>query len=413
MIQRRVAVTGMGLINPFGGDLEDFFSHLLNGQSAVSLLEISDPTGSLNLPALQCRDFDPVASLGKPLARTMDRFSQLGVTAALSAWCDAGLSLDDNTGRSHYGLAWGTAVGGVMTFEQGYQNLYLSDQRLFPLTVVMAMNNAAAAHISINLGLAGSCLTYSVACASSTVAIGEAFNAIRSGRASLMVVGGSEAPLSYGVLLAWKALRVLAPSDTASAASACRPYSKDRAGLVLGEGAGALVLEDWDHAVERGARIYAELVGYGTTCDHAHLVRPDSGGEIEAIQQALAMSNLGTDEIDYVNAHATGTTEGDIAEITAMRAVFGKHAATLPVSSTKSMHGHMLGATGAIEAIITVMALHKNAIPPTAHLEEVDPACEGVHHIIGKPQVGKPLHVALSNSFAFGGVNAVLAFRKT
>jgi len=412
MAQCRVAVTGLGLINPFSGDLENFFSRLLNSESAIRLLTLDDPAGSLSLPALQCQDFNPVHLLGKPLSHTMDRFSQLGAAAAFSAWRDAGFSLDNNAERVDYGLSWGTGVGGVTTFEHGYKNLYRSNQRsASPLTVVLAMNNAAAAHIAIKLGLAGSCLTYSVACASSTAAIGEAFHSIRSGRASLMVVGGSEAPLAYGVLRAWEAMRVLAPGDADTAHAACRPFSKDRAGLVLGEGAGAMVIEEWDHAVTRGAHIYAELAGYGTSCDHTHLVRPNTEGEIKAIQQALAVGNLGADGIDYVNAHATATPEGDVAEITALKAVFGDHAATLPVSSTKSMHGHLLGATGVIEAIITVMALHKGAIPPTAHLDTVDPACEGVHHIIGKPLMDKPLRAALSNSFAFGGVNAVLAFR--
>ncbi|TPW18540.1 MAG: 3-oxoacyl-acyl-carrier-protein synthase II [Halothiobacillaceae bacterium] len=413
MSPRRVAITGMGVTNPFGGDLDQFFSHLLNGDSAITLLTIDDPAGALKLPTLQCHNFDPVEVLGRALAHTMDRFSQLGAAAAFAAWSDAGFALDGNVGRSDYGLAWGTGVGGVSTFERGYQNLYRSNQKLFsPLAVLLAMNNSAAAQIAIKLGLAGSCLTYSVACASSTVAIGEAFHAVRNGRATLMVAGGSEAPLAYGVLRAWEALRILAPpGDSNTVHTACRPFSKHRTGLVLGEGAGALVLEEWEHATARGAHIYAELAGYGTTCDHSHLVRPNPIGEIAAIQQALASANLSIDEIDYVNAHATATAEGDIAEISAIKTVFGEQAAALPMSSTKSMHGHLLGATGAFEAIITVMALHKSAIPPTAHLEEIDPACAGVRHVIGAPLTGKPLRAALSNSFAFGGVNAVLAFR--
>ncbi len=414
MNHRRVAVTGLGLVNPYGGKPEDFFSHLLQGQSAISLLTNDDPAGPLSMPALQCHHFDPVSSLGKPLSHTMDRFSQLGATAAFSAWQDAGLALEANNGEADYGLTWGTAVGGVTTYERGYQDLYRGNKKLFsPIAVVMGMNNAAAAHIAIKLGLAGSCLTYSVACASSTVAIGEAFHAIRSGRSSLMVAGGSEAPLAYGVLRAWAALRILAPADAATAHEASRPFSKDRAGLVLGEGAGALVLEAWDHAQARGAKIYAEMVGYGTTCDHSHLVRPNVAGEVAAIQQALTVGNLDVNDIDYVNAHATATLEGDRTEISALKTVFGKSAASLPVSSTKSMHGHLLGAAGAIEAIATVMALEKNAIPPTAHLKEVDPACEGVHHIMEQPLTERPLRAAISNSFAFGGVNAVLAFRSS
>ena len=412
MSQRRVAVTGLGIVSPYGGDTEDFFSHLLHGESAVDLLSIEDPAGDLHIPAVQCHHFNPEEALGKPLIRAMDRFSQLGATAAFSAWRDAGLTFDHDHERSDYGLSWGTGVGGVSTFEQGYKNLYRANQRLTtPLAIVMAMNNSAAAHISIKLGLGGPCLTHSVACASSTVAIGEAFHNIRSGRASLMVVGGSEAPLVYGVLRAWDAMRILAPADAQSAHAACRPFSADRAGLVLGEGGGAMVIEDWDHAVKRGARIYAELAGYGTTCDHSHLVRPDSTGEVKAIEQALSLANLSVDDIDYVNAHATSTRDGDLAEINALKAVFGDRAPTLPVSSTKSMLGHLLGATGVVEAIITTMALHKHAIPPTAHLKDIDPECDGVYHITDKPLIDKPLRAALSNSFAFGGVNAVLAFR--
>lgn len=411
-VPRRVVVTGLGLVNPYNGNLHDFFSSLLDGNSAITLLTLDDPVGSLSLPALQCEDFDPIATLGRPLTHTMDRFSQLGAAAAFSAWIDAGLSLDDNSEKTAYGLAWGTGGGGVTTLEHGYKSFYRSGQRsATPLSVVLAMNNAAAGHIAIKLGLAASCLTYSVACASATVAIGEAFHAIRDGRASLMVAGGSEAPLTYGVLRAWEAMRILAPGDRQTAPAACRPFSADRKGLVLGEGGGAMVIEERDHAIARGAHIYAELSGYGVSCDHTHLVRPNVTGEVQAIRQALTSAGLAPDEVDYVNAHATGTLDGDIAEVSALTHVFGSRAAELPVSSTKSMHGHLLGATGAIEAIATVMALHENAIPPTAHLESIDPACDGVHHVTGGPITDRTLHSALCNSFAFGGVNAVLAFR--
>lgn len=412
MSYRRVAVTGLGIVSPYGGGLESFFSHLLNGESSLDLLTLEDPAGDLNLPALQCHHFNPEEYLTKPLIRTMDRFSQLGATAAFSAWEDAGFSLEETDEKLDYGLSWGTGVGGVSTFEQGYKNLYRSNKRLAsPLSIVMAMNNSAAAHISIKLGLGGPCMTHSVACASSTVAIGEAFHHVRSGRSPLMLVGGSEAPLVYGVLRAWDAMRIMAPADKTTAPSACRPFNADRAGLVLGEGAGAMVIEDWEHAVKRGAHIYAELAGYGTSSDHDHLVHPDSKGEARAIKQALAMASIDVKDVDYVNAHATSTRDGDPAEIDALKAVFGNHAATLPVSSTKSMLGHLLGATGIVEAIITVMALEKNAAPPTAHLNDIDPACEGVFHIRENPITDRPLNAAISNSFAFGGVNAVLAFR--
>lgn len=412
MTRRRVAVTGLGLVSPFGGDAEDFFARLLRGESAIGCYEPEGVPHPLTMPAVRCTGFDAEAALGRPLASTMDRFSQLGAAAAFSAWCDAGLSLEEVLEQADYGICWGTAVGGTLTFERGYRDLYLANRsRVSPLSVILGMNNSAASHIAIKLGLGGVCLTYSVACASSSVAIGEAFRRIRDGAAAVMVAGGSESPLAYGVMRAWEALRVLAPGDRENAWRACRPFHRQRAGIVLGEGAGALVLEDWEHARERGARIYAELAGYGASCDHAHIVRPAAGGQVRAIAQALDDAAVDAAEVDYVNAHGTATQEGDAAEIAALRAVFGERASRLPVSSTKSMHGHLLGAAGAVEAIVTVLALRDFCIPPTAHLDSVDPACAGVWHVAGAPLTDVPLRTALSNSFAFGGSNAVLVFR--
>jgi 3-oxoacyl-[acyl-carrier-protein] synthase II len=226
-----------------------------------------------------------------------------------------------------------------------------------------------------------------------------------------VVTGGSEAPLTAGMLMAWDAMRVLATDDGVAAASACRPFSRDRAGLVLGEGAGALVLESMEHAQARGARIYAELAGYGASCDHHNLAQPLAAGQLRALQAALADAALTTDAIGYVNAHGTGTVEGDPVEIDALRALFGARAPEVAVSSTKSMLGHLLGAAGAVEAVITVLALARQQVPPTAHLADIDPACAGVRHIAG---AGEPLafEAALTSSFAFGGSNAVLAFRR-
>jgi 3-oxoacyl-[acyl-carrier-protein] synthase II len=226
-----------------------------------------------------------------------------------------------------------------------------------------------------------------------------------------MLTGGSDYPLCYGVARAWEALRVVAPGGPDDSARACRPFSADRAGLVLGEGAAALVLEEWQHALDRGVPILAELAGYGATADHSHLVKPDAQGQVRAIEQALADAGLAATDVHYVNAHGTATAEGDPTEVEALRRVFGDHAAQLPVSATKSMHGHMMGATGAVEAVITVLALRQDALPPTAHLEAVDPACAGVRHIMGGALRGTGAQIALSNSFAFGGSNAVLAIR--
>ena len=284
-----------------------------------------------------------------------------------------------------------------------------------PLSVVLGMNNAAASHIAIQLGLADACHTYSVACASSAIALGEALMRIRSGQSQLIVAGGSDAgTLAYSVIKAWEALRVLAPGDRDSAPAACRPFHAERAGLVLGEGAGAVILEDWEHARARGARIYAELAGYGSTSDHSHLVKPEADGQIRAMRSALADARLDSSEIGYVNAHGTATREGDPTEIEAIRSVFGSGANDLAISATKSMHGHMLGATGVLEAIITVLSLHRRQVPPTANLtaSTIDPACTGVRHVLGGGMELPTLGAALSNSFAFGGSNTVLAFRK-
>uniref|UniRef100_Q477T5 Nodulation protein E n=1 Tax=Dechloromonas aromatica (strain RCB) TaxID=159087 RepID=Q477T5_DECAR len=412
MSQRRVAITGLGLVSPYGGNTDDFFTRLCAGQSAVGHLLTDDVPRPLSIPFVSCSGFDPDVALGKPLASMMDRFAQLGMAAAFEAWDNAGLARQtDGESRDDWGVAWGTALGGTLAYEKGYRELWQQGrERLSPLTVILGMNNAANAHMSIQLGLGGVSMSHTVACASSAIAIGEAFRRVRSGEATIMLTGGSDVPQAYGVARAWEALRVMAPGDAETSAVACRPFSVDRRGLVLGEGGAALVLEDWEHAIARGARIHGEIVGYGTSCDHSHLVRPEAAGQVRALQLTLADAGLNPADIDYVNAHGTATTEGDPVEITALKTVFGNHAERLAVSATKSMHGHSLGAAAAIEAIATVLALREQTVPPTAHLVQLDPACTGVDHVT-TARTGQPLRAALSNSFAFGGSNAVLAFR--
>ena len=412
MKQRRVAITGLGLISPYGGDLPDFFSRLLAGESAVHFLQTDDLPRPLRMPFVSCPGFAAETTLGRALAGTMDRFAQLGTGAAFAAWEDAGLVRNQAAeNRDAWGVSWGTALGGTLAYEKGYRELWQKGrERVSPLSVILGMNNAANAHISIQLGLGGVSMSHTVACASSAIAIGEAFRRVRSGEAPVMLTGGSDAPQAYGVARAWEALRVMASGDEHTSPHACRPFSADRTGLVLAEGGAALVLEDWAHAMARGARIHGEMVGYGTSCDHSHLVRPEAAGQIRALNAALADGGLTPDDIDYINAHGTATAEGDPVEVAALRAVFGERASRLPVSATKSMHGHQLGAAGAIEAIITVLALREQAIPPTAHLATLDPACLGVDHV-HTARRDLPLRAALSNSFAFGGSNAVLAFR--
>lgn len=414
MTRRRVAITGLGLVSPYGDGLPAFFQHLLAGRSAVRYLLTEDKPTPLSMPFVTCSDFDAHAALGKPLANMMERFAQLGVSAAFDAWADAGLDrqASDPEEREDWACLWGTALGGTLAFERGYRDMWLHGrERVSPLSVVMAMNNAANAHLSIQLGLGGVSTSYTAACASASVAIGEAFRRVRSGESSVVITGGSDASQVYGVARGWEAMRLVSPGNEQTSPSACRPFAVDRGGLVLGEGAAALVLEDWDRAVARGARIHAELVGYGGTCDHSHLVRPDAVGQVRALKAALKDSGLNQEDIGYVNAHGTATLEGDPVEIAALKTVFGEQAAALPVSATKSMHGHLLGAAGAIEAVATVLSLREQAIPPTAHLAgRLDPACEGVDHVF-EGRRGVPLRAALSSSFAFGGSNAVLAFR--
>ncbi|WP_332748350.1 beta-ketoacyl-[acyl-carrier-protein] synthase family protein [Hydrogenophaga sp.] len=414
MHRRRVAITGIGLISPYGGDVDDFFDRLLAGESAVRHLLTEDLPRPLSTPFVNCQAFDAEAVLGKPLALMMERFAQLGMAAAFQAWEQAGLprKTDAADARDGWGCIWGTALGGLSAHERGSRELWLKGrERLSPLSVVQGMNNAVNAHISIQLGLGGMSTSHTAACASSAIAIGEAFRRVRSGDADVMLTGGSDVCQAYGVVRAWEAMRVMAPGDAQTAPVACRPFAADRAGLVLGEGGAALVLEAWDHAVDRGAPIHGEIVGYGASCDRSHLVRPSCDGQVRALRAALADAGLVPADIGYVNAHGTATAEGDPVEISALREVFGEGARRLPVSATKSMHGHLLGASGAIEAVVTALALRKQAVPPTAHLAgRIDPACEGVDHILqGRRQ--ESLQAALSNSFAFGGSNAVLAFR--
>ena len=411
MKKRRVAITGLGLINPYGeGDTADFFSRIMQGESAVRYHALSNSPRPLSFPLVTCDHFNALTTLGLPLANAMDRFSHFALASALTAWKDSGLATHCN--RDDYGVSWGTGSGGTLTIERGYQTLYFENkERVSPLSVIMAMSNAAAAHIAMQLGLGGPCNTSTVACASSAVAIGEAFRRIREGHVKLMLVGGSEAPLSYGVIRAWQAMRILSGGDAATAHRASRPFAKDRAGLTLAEGAAALVIEDWEHAHARGAKIYAELVGYGSSCDHTHIARPDSAGQVRAISLALADGGLQPQEIDYINAHGTATIEGDAIEIQSIKTVFGAHASKVAVSATKSMHGHSLGAVSAMEALVTALALYHQAIPPTAHVTEVGADCSGVNHILGTGKSNVQVRTALSNSFAFGGSNAVLAFR--
>lgn len=411
---RRVAVTGLGVVSPWGADAGAFFDALLAGRSAVGRRSAGEAPFETSLLAAACDGFDPAPWLDRSRLIAMDRHAQLAAVAALSAWRQAGLDDQPDAARDDAAVLWGTGAGGAAANERGYRELFVRQRlRVSPLSVVLGMHNAAAAHLGLLLRLGGPCLTYAVACASAATAIGEALRLLRSGSCDVVLAGGSEAAMPYGAVKAWQSLQVLAeagPDD--DPARACRPFDRRRSGLVPGEGAAALVLEDWSHAMRRGAPVLAELAGYGASADHHHLTAPHAAGQVRALRAALRDAGAAADEVGYVNAHGTATPEGDPVEIAALREVFGAAAPRLPVSATKSMHGHLMGAAGAVEAACTVLALQRGALPPTAGLDAPDPRCEGVDHVRGSGRDGVACGLALSSSFAFGGSNAVLAFRR-
>ena len=411
-MKRRVAITGVGLIDPLGDSMSSFFDRTVRGESSIRLYSTNDVPVPISIPAVYCASFNGDELLGKPRTISMDKFSQMGLVAAFQAWTNAGFDINDKSHKPDIGVSWGTALGGTKIYEQGLKEMWQNGrQRLPPLAVVMGMNNACSSHIAIQLGLGNSSLSYTVACSSASAAIGEAYRRIRDGDANVMVAGGSDTPLIYGVIRAWDGMRVLSPGDEETSPNACRPFDKSRSGLVLGEGAAALILEDWDHAVARNASIIAELAGYGANCDHTNLVKPDPNGQVAAMSLALDDASVSIEDVSYINAHGTATVEGDPSEIEALRRVFGLHAKDLAVSSTKSTHGHLMGASGAIEAAITILSIKNGVVPPTANLKEVDPLCEGVKHIKVGDQNHIKIKAAISNSFAFGGSNAVLVFK--
>ena len=403
---RRVAVTGIGVMSPLGNSEQAFFEALRNGSSGIRRIDAPFAGRLANRIAAPV-DFDAASHFPPPKLRMLDRFSQLALLAAQQAMAGANLQLDASE-RSRAGVFIGTGMGGGHTTDDGYQALYANGAtRLPPFTVLMAMQNAAAAWIGIEHGFNGPNLTFSTACSSSAVAIGEACRRIRDGEADVVLAGGSEAPLNFGTLKAWEALRTLASEDAQDPAASCKPFSRDRTGMVLGEGAAMLVLEDWERAQRRGARIRGELLGYGLCTDNDHITRPTAQGQARAMQLALESAGLPAHAIGHINAHGTGTVANDAVETAAIKQVFGAHAPALPISATKSMHGHLLGAGAALELVATLLALEHATLPPTINLVQPDPECdldyisEGARHVTG-------IDVAMSNSFAFGGTNAVL-----
>ncbi|MFN7940031.1 MAG: beta-ketoacyl-[acyl-carrier-protein] synthase family protein [Thermoanaerobaculia bacterium] len=402
MSARPVAVTGIGVVASVGADRESFWESLCAGRPGFSLLDL--PPGA-ELKFRQggvARAYDPPRHFEPKQLDLADRFSQFLLVAAREALADSGLAAAAVAGE-RTAIVTGSCLGGQTTEDAYFVDLYQNGKtRMPPLSIPRIMANAGASLLTMELGVTGPSWTVSTACSSSNHALGQALWLLRHGQADLAIAGGSEAPFSYGNLKAWEALRSVSP-DT------CRPFSADRSGLVLGEGAAVLILEPLDRARARGARPYAELAGLGMSSDARHITQPSAEGAARAIVAALADAGLAPEQIDYVNAHGTATLANDPVETRALRIAHGAHAERLAISSTKSMHGHALGAAGALEAAATCLALARGILPPTANFTRADPECD--LDVIPNTARRREIGAALSNSFAFGGLNAVLAFR--
>jgi 3-oxoacyl-[acyl-carrier-protein] synthase II len=398
-----VVVTGLGLQSPQGEDPQTVFAALCRGESAVREVfagQLPKPAAAATVAFDESRWFTKLQLAG------VDRVSQLAVAAADLAWQDAGAPAGLDPER--LGVYVGCGMGGGAAIEAAYLT-GAAGGRVPPLTIPAFMPNAPAAHMAIRQRVQGPVLTYSVACASSAVAIGEAMRAVQRGEVDLAIAGGSEALIVPGVVAAWQAMQTLAGFAPGDAARACRPFAADRNGFVLGEGAAFLVLESEARARARGARVRARLLGYGLSCDATHLTKPDAAGQARALKAALREAGLQPADVGYCNAHGTATRIGDVVEAEALAMVWGDALPRLRVSSTKAMHGHLLGAAGALEAAITILALQQQALPPNGHGGTVEPACP--LNLVEPGDTDAPgLRAAVSSSFAFGGTNAVLAF---
>lgn len=400
---KRVVITGIGVVSAIGNNASDFWASLSAGRSGIDKITKVDVSNVRFQNAAEVRGFEPTEHFDDKYLAWLDPFAQFGVVAAREAVADSKIEFTDPL-RENGGVITGSCLGGKPTEDKLFFELYgEKKQRFPPVAIPRAMSNAVASHVSMEFGLTGATFTTSTACSSANHAIGQAFWLVRQGTLDVAVTGGSEAPLTYGNLKAWEGMRVVS-NDT------CRPFSKDRSGMILGEGGAMFVLENLEHAQKRGAKIYAEIVGVGMSADAHHLTMPLAQGAAKAIKGALRDGNLQPEEVGYINAHGTATQANDLMETGAIRLVFGEHADQLAVSSTKSMHGHTLGAAGAIESAAAILALHHSTLPPTANFNEVDPEC----NLDVVPNEARPaqINAAISNSFAFGGLNAVLAFRR-
>ncbi|MGH9402522.1 MAG: beta-ketoacyl-ACP synthase II [Terriglobia bacterium] len=406
---RRVVITGLGVFASTGKDVESFFSTLCNAGSGIRRITQFDPSALSVQIGAEVPDYNPADYFPQKRLDLLDRFAQFALLASKQAVESSGIEVREEE-RPRFGVVIGSGMGGAQGLDNGYLNLYAKHAtRLHPFTIPRIMHNAPVSQICMEYNAQGPSFATSTACSSSGHAIGEAFHLIKYGLADIMLAGGTDAPLTYGMMRSWESVRVLASGD-GDASRACRPFSRDREGMVIGEGAATLVLEDLDRARKRDANILAEISGFGMSSDAGHITQPTVDGPARAIRMALDEGGTNPGDVDYINAHGTGTRLNDATETAIVKEVFGEHARRVPISSTKSMHGHTMGGTGAIELVATVMAMSRSVVPPTANYTEPDPECD-LDYV---PNQARPLpvRVAISNSFAFGGLNAVLLVRR-
>ena len=400
----RVVVTGWGVVSSIGQTAASYWKSLKDGVCGIAEATLI-PADQLNQKVVaEVKNFDPRTHFDDRQAAMLDRVAQFAVVASREAVAHAGISFGDGLSEKTATII-GTGVGGQNTQDDNYKRLYGEGaKRLHPLTIPKLMVNAPASQVSMHCGLRGPAFAVASACASGTHAIGLAFQQVRSGAVPCAVTGGADACITFGTMKGWEAMRVTAP-DT------CRPFSRDRKGLVIGEGAAAVVLESLEHAQARGSRVLGEIIGFGMSSDAGDLTSPDEGGMVRAIEDALADARLAPSDVQYVNAHGTGTAANDEVETSALKRAFGRHAQQLVMSSNKSMLGHALGAAGALELVATLMSMQEAIVPPTVNYLGPDPNCD----LDCVPNAARPVQVdtALSNSFAFGGLNAVLAVRRS
>ena len=400
----RIFITGLGVISPIGQNVADFQKNLFAGKGGIEPVSFTYRGSEVRFPAAPVKNFVPEDWIDAKKVSMMDRFSQFAVAAAQQALRDSGLPITPETSE-RTGVIIGTGVGGQNTLEESYNKLLLNEgsPRVHPFTIPRLMVNAGSSHISMTTGITGPAFTVASACASAIHAMGVAVSMLRSGLIDRVITGGAESCLTFGTLKGWEALRVMAPD-------VCRPFSKDRAGMIIGEGAGMFMLETEESAKARGAKIYAEMAGFGMSSDAKDITTPDVNGAARAVTNALKDAGLKPEDIDYINAHGTGTRINDITETAVVKQVFGDHAKKLTLSASKSMFGHALGAAGALEMLATILAIRENTAPPTINYLGLDPECD----LDYTPNEARamPIHIALNNSFAFGGLNAVVAVKK-